>query len=812
MKQIYGRQVFHLLGFILVAFAFVPGLASADCGNINTTDTFGQTESVPIADCDNPFGETENFSYTAVLFIAEQVVVDGAELAIATSSQVSGSYEFDAGRNFALYPFKLFQKQEQDYVEIVASRGPGFTLDALPTGTYVGVFTYEVAPVLSQNQPSWWQRIRSWFSPTPVFASPFFGKEVLVLEFTVVEPEPEPPAGASSVLFLPGIQASRLYTDGVLGSENRLWEPNRDNDVEKLAMDETGQTINSIYTEDVLDEIFTARNIYQGFLDLLDDLKDDGLIVDFTPFAYDWRYDVFTVATEPVQYPNGEEKLLLEEVKRLASESHTGKVTIVGHSNGGLVAKALMVAYQDNELDGLVEKVIMVGTPQLGTPKAVGSILHGLEQALIFEFLVTQNTARETTQYMPGAYGLLPSRTYFDSVDSEIITTDGSSLAVPISSYDNLGNYDNFFDFLIDAKGTRSEVTNLTQPISLSETLLAQTVKNQADIDAWVAPEDVQVFEVAGTGIETISSFYYREFSCKDTNPFCALVPFIKPVARLSTAGDGTVIYDSASAYEESKFHFKVDLASESEGILNKDIEHANMTESDAIKIFLESALLYPQLTDTLVAKEFSSISRTYTIIGVHSPVTITVKNAKGERVGAVNGEIREEMPNSSYFEFAGSKYVIVPDSEEIEVLLEGEAAGRYSLTIEELTSSGSQNLLQEIIGATSTPEMRASFSCVDGICEVITVDYDGDSTIDVQFDWSGNYQILHQEEVVETIVVESRSIGSTGTRIRPPSSQMGEVAGIATSISEEDLQRMWRQLLEIQKTIEQLKDFYLIK
>jgi lysyl-tRNA synthetase class I len=156
---------------------------------------------------------------------------------------------------------------------------------------------------------------------------------------------------------------------------------------------------------------------------------------------------------------------------------------------------------------------------------------------------------------------------------------------------------------------------------------------------------------------------------------------------------------------------------------------------------------------------------------------------------------------------------VIVPAEEEITVWLQGEAEGRYSLTIEELSETNEQTLIQEMIGATTTQEMVAEFSCVDGACGEVTVDYDADGELDVRFDWSGNYQELNTD--IETVEknIEDRSGGqSSGTRIGDRNKPSGVVAGATTINQDDELLRMWNLLLEIQVMIDELNVYYNLK
>ena len=826
---------------LFLLFLSLPLVASASCGDIVAPGSGDEEIRQAITNCTDPFDATAETQAQYEVLLEGEPLVANQEFEV-TEFPVRWSLSEQVGEErAALVNTRLYQKVEEDLVwrpealslEVgnVPAQTRTATLSLTATGTYYLVVETvmlippdaELPQLENPEQESVLSRaLIDFFLPARAYASaptiPWLDEanlpvyegypryETVVLPFTVsTPPPPEPePTGASSVLFLPGIQASRLYTEGLLGTENRLWEPNRNNDAKKLAMTEEGESINEIYTRDVLDEIFGTRNVYKSFLSMLADMKSEGKIIDYEPFAYDWRYDVFTVATEPVMYQDGEQKRLLDEIKRLAESSHTGKVTIVAHSNGGLVAKALMSEYQDNELAGLVEKVIFIGTPQIGTPKAIGSLLHGLDQGLAFEFLVTQGTARQTSRFMPGAYGLLPSKTYFEIAAEPFLTSDTSEIAQPVASYGDLHNYENFLGFLSDAQSTRNEVVNVSQPITLNRALLDEVVMNQARLDEWVAPQDVQVIEVAGTGLSTVNGFFYREFSCRE-NPACVLKPFLKPVPKFTLEGDKTVVLTSATAYEEDKLQFTVNL--EGEAIFPKS--HADITESEAVQTFLESALLYPQLTDTMVAEEFSSIRRTYTIIGVHSPVSIMVQNEAGEVVGIVDGEIKEEIAGSNHLDFAGSKYVIVPDDEEIGVLLTGQAAGRYSLTIESLTAEG-QTLVQEIIGATSTSNMAASFDCLSGTCGEIEVDYEGDGVLDVRLDWQGGYEKLEQSEQVvsaKSNQLEPLSGNRSATRVGSRANPTGRVAGVTTTnIPQAELQRMWAQVMEIKDEIDRLK------
>ncbi|MCP5810435.1 hypothetical protein NL321_30250, partial [Klebsiella pneumoniae] len=57
-------------------------------------------------------------------------------------------------------------------------------------------------------------------------------------------------------------------------------------------------------------------------------------------------------------------------------------MTIVAHSNGGLVAKALLNQLGGETAKSLVGRVIMIGVPQSGAPADLGAMLVGYEAGI----------------------------------------------------------------------------------------------------------------------------------------------------------------------------------------------------------------------------------------------------------------------------------------------------------------------------------------------------------------------------------------------------------------------------------------------
>ncbi|MBI2438989.1 MAG: hypothetical protein HYV45_00055 [Candidatus Moranbacteria bacterium] len=350
----------------------------------------------------------------------------------------------------------------------------------------------------------------------------------------------------SSVLFLPGLEASRLYVDDTLGTENQLWEPNREADVENLFLRSDGKSTNDIYTRDVIDEKnvlpIGQGNIYKSFLNDLAAWKSDKYIRDYTAIPYDWRFSFDDILDggkkdgENISYTDPDhEEYIISELKRLAENSNTGKVTIIAHSNGGLLAKALIKKLDDSEASRLIDNLVLVAVPQVGTPQAIGALLHGYDQGLPFDWfssILSLDTARTLANNMPSAYPLLPSHAYF--------LGEGSSVRTPVIRFDDgmltdewidtfghkIDSEDELKDFLLSTYGkVPADSENTTKPSTVNSDLLSYGMDTHRSLDTFVIPGSIRVYQIAGTGEETLSSIRYwttEECILKTNNGRCA--------------------------------------------------------------------------------------------------------------------------------------------------------------------------------------------------------------------------------------------------------------------------------------------------
>ncbi len=627
-------------------------------------------------------------------------------------------YDDDAERTLLR---EFYQYIEAEYKPITPTLMPG-------TYTVVVVESY-VFPV---EVPRPWYL--EWLIPEAYAAVPV-GDNTYTLTFTLAaEVIPEEPTGASSVLFLPGIQASRLYKTGVLGTEDQLWEPNTNQDVRQLAMTEAGESVEDIYTKDVIDEALGVVGVYNDFGLFLDELVATGTIAGWEPFAYDWRYSVFSVVEDGTLYQPGR-RSLKTTVTELVEDSYSGKVTIVAHSNGGLLAKALLITYP--ELAAIIDRIIFLGTPQLGTPTAIAALLHGYDQAKLNGMLVSAATARFATQNMPGAYGLLPGQAYFDEQEDLVITFDASDeTKIFRDRYGAALNFESeLVDFLNGAEG-RSESLRVSAASIANRTLVDEVFGYRSELlDSWVAPDEIEIIEIVGVGLDTESGFEYTKFServCSEPDVFgsrtCEVETFYKPVPWISQYGDETVMAVSAEGYKGDKETYYVDL-------FETKNKHANLTELTSVQELVNNFISKNEDYDIpLITTVKPTYSTKRAMISTHSPVTLILTDTEGNQTGVINGRVVEDIPGSSYRMLADSTYITLPEGVTYDVLIEAYDDGGMTFMTHLLDGDEQSMILtlpiNEIASTTVIKTKNNGVAATSSFANFL-IDLNGDGTTD---------------------------------------------------------------------------------
>ncbi|MBI4088994.1 PxKF domain-containing protein [Candidatus Kaiserbacteria bacterium] len=593
-------------------------------------------------------------------------------------------------------------------------------------------------------------------------------------------PPPPPPdpcatpgACASNVLFLPGIEASRLYRPDGQGGEKKLWEPGGDADAIQLAMTASGSSARGdIYTRDVIDNAYLPikGDVYKSFLEQLAAMKAGNTIADYTAVPYDWRLSFNDILTRGKQTGSTISYLdatstpyIIQELKRLAATSKTKKVTIVAHSNGGLLAKALTDTL-GAEASHLIDKLIFVSVPQAGTPQAIGAILHGYDQALPVKplslFGMTETAARELARNMPSVYNLLPSASYFTYVDDPVITVSADPLLAPWrAAYgDTIHSSERLRNFLVDESRAALPASDpLTAPIVGNRTLLDASEALHTMLDTWAPPAGIALTEIAGWGEETLKTIAYYQGTKSTCTAFkadstCAAMistPALQYSPKTVLDGDGTVVVPSAlwapSSTGVQKYWVDLKSYGEDNFFTNINRKHADILEIPQLRTFIQNIITnantgpLPQFvsTSTPVNTDESGILLKFTL---HSPLTLNLYDDLGNHTGfsTTTNSLEENIPGSRYLSFGEVQYISVPSSANLHLVMDGYADGSFTFDMEEVRG--------EAVIATTTFSGIPSFTDTKVMMDIpenagiegasdLRIDVQGDGTVDVELE-----------------------------------------------------------------------------
>jgi len=574
-----------------------------------------------------------------------------------------------------------------------------------------------------------------------------------------------------NILFLPGIEASRLYRSDGYGS-HRLWEPTADSDARDLFMNADGTSVqNGIYTADVIGEAYGIFNIYKSFLHDLDTWKNTNhIIADYSAVPYDWRLTLDDVLDYGNQTPDGRiyysgtnratsTPYIMQELRRLASTSRTGKVTIIAHSNGGLVAKALLKRLQDTH-DPLLENidtVILVAVPQTGTPNAIGALLHGYNQGIPKDwagFFLSPETARTVAQNMPSAYNLLPSNQYVTYTDDPVIEFDNSAFLEPWrAKYGNLIHSSEWLrNFLTDQSRPVLPTTEaIKNPIIGNDTLLANAeMLHNTTLDNWTPPNGVRIIEIAGWGEDTVKTIRYYQGTagvCSErrADSTCAAIvqtPVLDYKPLMTVDGDGTVVVPSA-LWTTGSERYWVNLKKYNDGLFGVriDREHADLLEIPELRAFLDT-LITNGSTSTLpdfisTVQPIADPTDTRLHFTLHSPLSLHLYDDQGNHTGisTTTGFLEEHIPGSRYERFGGIVYATAPASTTIHVIMHGVDEGSFTLDVEE-TNGGVTIASTTFAGIPSGTTTTATLTIPQGggiaSSSSLAVDENGDGSVEM--------------------------------------------------------------------------------
>jgi pimeloyl-ACP methyl ester carboxylesterase len=581
----------------------------------------------------------------------------------------------------------------------------------------------------------------------------------------------------SNVMFLPGIMGSRLYDN--IGAEEELWVSSGDAKQERMEMNSDGTSKNAVYTKDdtvrgsefgetgLVDDAY-GSNLYESFLEDLRDWKTEGVYTDYAFIPYDWRLSLEDIVMNgrvdgnnlsyTTENADLTQSYLYQKAKALQTSSKSGKVTLIGHSNGGLVLKVFVQKLKDagDPLYHQIDKVILVAVPQTGTPDAVVSMLYGSKLGVAW-LGVSAERSRSLVHNMPTMYNLLPSEKLFDAINPPIEFVGNNIDPRFTDSYgDKINTHQEMQEFLGGAEGRdRPNYRDTFAPEVLRDNLLTQAEAVHQTLDTWSPAPETEVVQIAGWGLYTVSGLQVEDEKVCIFNsnqliggrPVCTENKDGVTVSdKFTLNGDATVLVPSALDMAESgkvkKYWVDLDEYNQdntnifTQGLLSK--VHKNILEVDTLRSFIKS-LIKNNAVDTaddyITTIEPAPLEKPYIKYELHSPLHLAVTDSAGKVTGwdSITDTVVENIKGAQYFETGEVKTVLIPKDTEHAVRLTAYAEGSFTLDIEELQE-------EEIISQTkfeAIPTLANSIVEVTPSTETepvqMKIDFDADGTVETE-------------------------------------------------------------------------------
>jgi pimeloyl-ACP methyl ester carboxylesterase len=543
----------------------------------------------------------------------------------------------------------------------------------------------------------------------------------------------------SNILFLPGIEGSRLYMRNAFGLEQTIWEPSVFSSVANLALRSDGSSEHEVYTRDLVNYVFGIKafgDVYGPFEDYMDSLVENGTISKWQAYPYDWRHDVRDVVANGTLVGSSSgtlQKIYLQDVvQSLASSSPTGKVTIISHSNGGLLAKALAIELEKENKVGLIDRIIFIGSPQYGTPLTIGSLLNGDGQTdPTGGIIMYGGTVRTAAANLPGMYGLLPSAAYFAHTAAVPILFAASEVGNLYEKYfgSEIHSASSLTSFLIDTPNisATSPRNDLRTPLVLSSNILQKESDTHAALDAWTPPASLKITAIAGWGNLTPYQYIYtssnkKYLSCFRTDAFtagCAYANRISHTVKSTESGDNTVVSLSAFAGDSDAYYF--DAKSFKEAKLGT-IGHGNLTSAMPILSLVQKIITQSDtssisyISTSTPENELSPL----TVVSVHSPMNIVATDASGNQTGIFSIPEhpqmyykKEDIDGSSLQILDDEKYLYLPEDETFTISFQGYDFGESEIDIGTMGIDGITTTKESFIDIPTTASTTAEFTLV---------------------------------------------------------------------------------------------------
>lgn len=470
------------------------------------------------------------------------------------------------------------------------------------------------------------------------------------------------------VIIVPGIMGTELWRERI-GPDDLIWIdinqaalPGRDSFLDVLALDDNGDTrvpirVGSIFRGGP----FGLRNYYG---ELVDFLEGNGYEEDknlFT-FPYDWRFDNNLVA-----------RLLNIKINEILGTASAKKVDIIAHSMGGLV----MRSYVDQFGEEKINKIIYLGTPHIGAPKAFNAL--AFDDVLTNNFIRINGLNRETLHALaltfPSVFELLYQQPFVTSLnESKTLNLERTYSAEFLESTRYVDLADGFYQSIAD-------------------------------------PTQLPQFNIVGTGVPTLGAL---DFSAETS----ATGTLVREWTPHSTNGDGTVPRVSAESPQGS------DVTT----LYACGVEHDELANSEQVHSVILSVL------EDQVVPNFPCRPIEHFVWYSGSPVSVTIRDGSGFVNGLDDeGNIRQEIPHSDFMVFEENEGGFLPArSSSYTFDIRGRGIGLFSFISNLLDSESGfiSSITFEDIPVIS--KSRGVFELIaDNLVTQMDLDIDGNGTVD---------------------------------------------------------------------------------
>lgn len=551
----------------------------------------------------------------------------------------------------------------------------------------------------------------------------YFESGGIIADFVVRAPK-EP------VVFIPGIVGTRL-TRASDGKEiwpdiyDMLASPS-DNYLDDLALGPDGLQIfgREMAASSMIDHESVLGISVPFYENVLRAFETDAYGSGTTLFAfpYDWRLGVKNAASA-----------LANTIAAARAASPDGKISIVGYSMGGLVAKEYLAGLADVSF---IDKVILLGAPQLGSPEAFKVLNYGdnlgFQIPVLNIDILNHGEVKKIAQNMPSLYDLLPSRTY--AADSGGYVQDFRNGESSVLDYEETNRL-----MLADSSDSRN-----------SQLLSGADVLHAAIDDTPVNTPDI--YNIVGCSVPTISEYHLYDGGVVDV---------------LRDAGDGTVPLVSAMDRADG---FKNYFISGSK----TGITHTSLV-SDPRTLALVMAILDGKessfaLPDGFGASSSLCFGGSGSIeFGVHNAAGLTVQNEAGSSTGIdASGTVELGIPDSTYEAIGDNYFITVP------------VGGVYRLIAE---SSSSDDLVVKAKGYDGSSVTQTAIYIVSSTASGGSATSSGITT--AKLDFTGINSIANVTVVENTGASTTFPItpilGASSTDIAPPEIAISGISLAAT-------------------------------